>query len=167
MSARSVTQDKDCKEHRLNAMQTALLRGWSMNMSFSSVAQARRLGFDYSTAEFDRFNAITKNVPPVARAFWFFGFIVSYFALSMPVIVGCALYLNSQLVSLAAIIVAVFLIYPAAAAISSYATDLAFQLAPLQQPSEDFELYQKVEWQLICIAILAVIAATIIAILNL
>jgi hypothetical protein len=91
---------------------------------------------------------------------------VSYFALSIPVIVGCALYLNSQLVSLAAIIVAVFLIYPAAAAISSYATDLAFQLAPLQQRSEDFELYQKIEWQLICIAILAAIAVAVITILN-
>jgi hypothetical protein len=166
MSARSVTQDKDCREHRLNAMQTALLRGWSMNMTLSSVALARRLGFDYSTEEFDRFNAISKDVPPVARAFWLFAFVVSYFALSIPVIVGCALYLNSQLVSLAAIIVAVFLIYPAAAAISSYATDLAFQLAPLQQRSEDFELYQKIEWQLICIAILAAIAAAVITILN-
>jgi hypothetical protein len=165
MSTRSVTRDH-ATQPRLNAMQTALLRGWSLNMTLSSIDQSRRLGFDYSTEEFERFNAIAKDVPRVARAFWLFAFVVSYFALSMPVIVGCALYFNSQLVSLAAIIVAVFLIYPAAAAISSYATDLVFQLAPLQQRSEDFELYQKVEWQLICIAILAVIAAAVIAIFN-
>lgn len=57
MSTQSITrsQDKKGAEYRLNAMQTALLRGWFINMTFFSAAQARRLGFDYSTEELERF----------------------------------------------------------------------------------------------------------------
>ena len=167
MTTRCVTRHLDETEHRLNAFQKALLRGWSVNMTFASAAQARRLGFDYSTAELDRFSRIAEDVSSAARAFWLIMFVIAYFAMSLPVIAGCVVYLAAPLLSLAAMIVTLFLSYTASAAISSFATDMVFQIAPLQQQSGDQELCQKVEWQLICIGLLAVIAAAVITVLAL
>jgi hypothetical protein len=136
-------------------------------MTFASALQARRLGFDYSTREMQRFTAIAKNVPPMAQAFWFIIFIVCYFALFTPIIIFSVSYFTSTLLSLASIIAGVFVTYPAAAAISGYVTDSLFRLPPLAYEDDDSELYNKIKWQLIFVAILAVIAGSVITILEL
>jgi hypothetical protein len=147
----------------LSPGQSSMLRYWAMNMA---AVRYKWLGFGYNSFELKRFEEIVRQVPATAYVVWL---IVTASLYCLVVVASTLLFMGPLLLyatpapplvflgALAAMVIfALTFGMPLAMAFGGRIVDLAFRMAPLTAVNGDAELYDKIRFQIGCLAIFGV-----------